>query len=158
MRNDVTPLELKLAMERRGLPTAGVDFELLAQHQNDCSRVVPGWMAPEPGRGWHLIDRDDHGSGRYLHPQSRLTAILSCEVESDGRAWLHLSASHPKRLPSWAEMRIAKETFLGDRRGVTIYPPKREYVNIHEVLHIFALLNPEAETGLPDFTGGTGSL
>lgn len=56
--------------------------------------------------------------------------------EPDG--W-HVSVSHPKRVPSWDEMRTAREAMTPD--GVTmaiLFPPSSEYVNVHErCLHLW---------------------
>lgn len=158
--------------------TTGVDFEKLAAVMADPARRVAGWEAPrEPPPGWVPARRYDRrepdrnpfdGSAVYIEPRRRLKAILSCGVELDGRAWLHLSVSYmrtghdvgPKgwRLPSWGEMGIAKLAFLGDREAYMVHPPKARYVNINErVLHWWALLD-ETESALPDFTRGTGSI
>ncbi len=157
--NDVTADEVRAAMEETGLPLDGVDFEKLAAAQNDQGRMVKGWEAPRVlPASWREVERDKDGGAKYRNPNQKLAAILTCSVELDGRAWLHLSLSHATRVPTWGEMRVAKEQFLGDREAYSILPPRARYVNIHNnVLHLFALLD-EKQCALPDFTGGTGSL
>lgn len=156
-----TPDEVRVAMEARGLNTEGVDFEKVAAAHNDDGRHVPGWEAPRVmPPSWREIvqERDDRGGAKYVNAAAKLTAILTCGFELDGRAWLHLSVSHRERVPTWGELRVAKEQFLGDREAYQVLPPRARYVNIHNnVLHLFALLDEEA-SALPDFTGGTGSL
>ena len=45
----------------------------------------------------------------------------------------HLSISHRRRFPSWAEVRDARYEFCpGNISMVMVFPPKEEYVNIHE--------------------------
>lgn len=81
----------------------------------------------------------------------KLLAILEAEEHDDGRLWAHLSVSaqSPRRLPSWKELRWAKEHFLGDRRAIMVLPPRAEYVNItFNVLNLYACLSGEP---LPDF-------
>lgn len=150
---------IERTFRRVGAPIAGVDFEKLAHVQNDDSRLVDGW---EPPHGlpteWREVARGDDGA-KWINARRRLAAILSCSVESDGRAWLHLSVSHQsKRTPTHGELRICKELFLGDRYGYAVYPPRKMYVNICEVLHVFALLDEDAAPPLPEFSGGTGSI
>lgn len=88
----------------------------------------------------------------------RLVVILTCSYEQDDRAWLHLSVSHRSRLPSWREVREAKEIFLGEREAYQVLPPPARYVNLHpNVLHLFALLDKD-QVALPDFSRGTRSL
>jgi hypothetical protein len=163
--------QIEEAFRRRGIDPTGVDFERLARHQLDTTRRVENWLAPkaqslhwqpheiELPREWREVDRGDDGGARYVNASRRLLVILSCSVEADDRAWLHLSVSRASkdRLPSHGEMKLCKELFLGDREAYAVWPPKARYVNIQEVLHLFALLDPEA-TALPDFTGGTGSI
>ena len=156
---DVTPDEVRAIMEERGVPTDGVDFVKLAAAQNDQSRTVKGWDAPRVlPASWREIERDQDGGAKYRNAAASLACILTCNVELDGRAWLHLSVSHAKRIPTWGEMRVCKEQFLGDREAYSVMPPRARYVNLHNnVLHLFALLD-ETQSALPDFTGGTGSL
>lgn len=141
-----------------GIPTDGVDFAKLAEVDAGILDV-PGWEAPRVlPASWREVKRVPDGA-QYFHAEARLSCILSCAFETDGRAWLHLSVKHQTRIPTWGELRICKEQFLGDREAVQILPPKAKYINIHtHVLHLFALLSPTAPTGLPDFTNGTGSI
>lgn len=157
-RDPVTADELRAEMERIGANTDGIDFEKLAAVQNDESRLVPGWEAPRIlPPSWLEVQRGE-GGAKYMNANARLAAILSCSIETDGRAWLHLSVSHAQRIPTWGELRVCKEMFLGDREAYSILPPRARYVNLHNnVLHLFALLD-ETASALPDFTRGTGSL
>lgn len=135
----------------------GVDWDAVAAAHNDHARRVHGWDAPRilPPL-WEEMDRSDDGSARYFARTLKLMTILSCCIENDGRAWLHLSVSHQARIPRWTELAEAKRVFIGDREAYQIMPPKERYVNINaRVLHVFALLDGDA---LPDFTRGTGSL
>ena len=156
----LTEAEIRADFERLGLSTTGVDFEKLATAQRDDSRRVPDWEAPRDlSADWKEYFRDDQGSAGWINAQRRLKVFLSCSFEQDGRAWLHVTVSHTtKRTPTHGELRIVKETFLGDRYAFAIYPPRAKYVNIGEVLHLFALLDEAAPSPLPDFTADTGSL
>jgi hypothetical protein len=156
-RPTITADELRDYWVSRGLPTADIDFEAIAAAQSG-RRDVPGWEAPRVlPTSWREVERGPDGA-KYMNANARLICILSCSVELDGRAWLHLSCSHAQRIPTWGELRVCKEQFLGDREAYSVVPPRARYVNIHNnVLHLFALLDEQA-TALPDFTGGTGSL
>lgn len=52
---------------------------------------------------------------------------------------MHISASHPKRMPTWEEMyRMFEEIGNRNEQLVMILPPKKEYVNLHDnCLHLF---------------------
>ena len=147
----------------RRLNPAGVDFEKLAEVIR-TARQPEGWSAPlilPPS--WRETSRSPmDGTTMYVNAARQLKVILSCTIETDERAWLHLSVSSTNRvkprLPNWAELGECKRVFLLDREAYQVIPPKARYVNINErVLHLFALYD-EKQSALPDFTRGTGSL
>ena len=51
---------------------------------------------------------------------------------------LHISVSAPGRYPTWDELASARDKFGGpDRRMVMHFPPRAEYVNVHDTcLHL----------------------
>lgn len=61
------------------------------------------------------------------------------EVPSNnGAVTEHVSVSLPKRLPTWNEMAEVKDIFWNDEEMVVqMHPPKSEYVNVAEVLHLW---------------------
>jgi hypothetical protein len=71
------------------------------------------------------------------------TVITSGNVEQDGKRWLHVSTAHPRRLPSWEELREVKDIFIGrERQAVQKFPKQSEYVNIHpNCLHLWCCLD-----------------
>lgn len=101
--------------------------------------------------GWYRVDLKVDGAS-YRHERSRVTAIVSCAIEQDGREWWHLSIAHPTRLPSYQELKAAKEAFLGDVLAIQIFAPRSEHVNIHpNALHLWHCPGGAA---IPDFTRG----
>jgi hypothetical protein len=154
----ITADDVKAIYEQQGISTEGLDLEKIAAVHNDPN-VPQGWEPPRVlPANWIEVMRLADGA-KYTSPNQKLAAILSCGYESDQRAWLHLSVSHRDRIPTWGEFRTTKELFLGDREAIQVLPPKAKYVNLHpNVLHAFALLDINEKIGLPDFTGGTGSI
>lgn len=164
----VTPDKLKrfvrsFRREDGNAPNDGtVDYERLAEESNNFERRrVPSWQPPAtPKGGWIEKYRDDV-IAEWINPQSRLKVIVSCNIENDGRAWIHFSISHPKRVPTWGELTTTKDAFLGDREAYQVLPPRARWVNIHpNVLNLYALYEFEGEpqVALPDFTRGTGAI
>jgi len=146
-------------VNRRGdkLNAEGVDFDAL-EREVAAQRTPAGWEAPRvlPPQ-WREVDRNPEG-GVTMYQSHHIRVILSCSIEADERAWLHMSISTRDRIPNWNELAHAKRVFLGDREAYQVIPPKARYVNINEkVLHLFALLDENA-TALPDFTRSTGSI
>ncbi len=93
---------------------------------------------------------EDRGGGRFYRYADGLGVIISGCTEGDGRRWLHVSASHKNRPPTWDKMCEVKRLFIGpDLRAIQVHPPASEYVNIHPYcLHLWACLDGD---GLPDF-------
>lgn len=86
----------------------------------------------------------------------KLAVICSAKVESDGKRWMHVSCSRPSSLPTWDDLRMVKDTFIGDRKAIQILPAQAEYVNLHpNVLHLWACLDDD---GLPDFRDPIGLI
>jgi hypothetical protein len=124
-------------------------------HPPDRTAAELSWEPPAAPRGWYVDDRRLDGA-RYYCPSRKLIAIVSISVESDGRRWLHMSLSHWNRVPTWGELRDAKQLFLGDVYAYQVLPPKSQYVNINpKVLHLWHCLDGAP---LPEFSRGSGSL
>lgn len=93
--------------------------------------------------------------GRFYRVTDGLLVLISGCTESDGRRWIHVSASHRNRPPTWEKMCEVKRLFIGpDRRAIQIHPPESEYVNLHPYcLHLWACIDDD---GLPDFRKDEG--
>jgi len=112
--------------------------------------------AQRPG-GWELAQRGADGEG-WLHQPSGMTAIWSLAREQDGRVWLHASMAHPKRIPTWEDLKRLRAWLVPlDRYVYQVLPPLDRYVNLNpNVLHLWAVVDgPEP---LPDFLRGGTSL
>ena len=59
----------------------------------------------------------------------------------------HLSISHRQRYPHWDEIREARYRFLPDDLTMCmIFPPRREYVNLHKnCFHLHEHADPKSE-------------
>jgi hypothetical protein len=110
-------------------------------------------VLPSP---WIVIEKRMDGSA-YQDPLLGLRVIASTFRAQDGKAWLHVSCSRADKLPSWDEMKLVKDLFVGiDRYAYQVFPPKSRYVNFHpHVLHLWSCLDagPMGEV-LPDFAEG----
>ena len=99
--------------------------------------------------GWYYHpDANDVLENRY----SEVRVILNVMRYSDGKAWAHLSMSRrDKKLPTWEQLREAKDLFLGKKRkAIQVLPPEDQYVNHNPgVLHLFCCLDDNDP--LPDF-------
>lgn len=103
---------------------------------------------------WRMVEIRLDGA-RYVSRQ-KLMVITSMAVEQDGRRWVHLSASHKSRIPTWSELVEIRDIFLGDVYAYQVLAPRDKHVNINDrVLHLWHCLD---EVPMPDFTQGTGSL
>lgn len=75
----------------------------------------------------------------YVKAQPPMSLFLSLEDRgADTGLWLHLSLAHPRRMPTWLELKDAKELFIGDVAAVQLLPPRSSYLNVHNFcLHLF---------------------
>jgi hypothetical protein len=98
---------------------------------------------------WAVIEKHSDGAA-YHNPITALNVICSASMERDSRRWLHVSVSHPDRLPTWDELAEVKSLFIGtERKAIQVLPPTEEHVNVHPTcLHLWACLDGD---GLPDF-------
>lgn len=107
----------------------------------------------------HGFERvEDRLDGSKWHRRrDRLTVIRSWSSELDGRSWLHVSMSHPDRLPSYKTVRDVKRVFVGDdQTALQVFPPVSQHVNQHPFcLHLWCCLDGDVT---PDFTRGGRSI
>lgn len=97
--------------------------------------------------GWESVSVGEDGA-MYRNRRTEQTVIISVAREDDGRRWLHVSTAFPTRLPTYAELAEVKRLWIGAEY--------RAHVNIHRfALHLWHCVDGD---GLPDFTGGTGSV
>lgn len=56
---------------------------------------------------------------------------LQCLITVDAGLW-HLSMSHPRRYPTWDEIKAVRYQLLPDEKTFGIlFPPIAQYVNVH---------------------------
>lgn len=97
------------------------------------------WLRLEP-----IIQTRPDGSFAAGEVFSRSTdglkVLVSLDITpSQGVMWLHVSASHKDRTPTWDDMCDVKRNFIGeDKYAVQMHPPRDEYLNrATTVLHLW---------------------
>lgn len=72
-----------------------------------------------------------------------LRAIHSLDTLDDGEVWEHVSVSRCDRLPSWEDLVLVKELFVGrEREALQLLPKRSEHINLaRHCLHIWARTN-----------------
>lgn len=110
----------------------------------------------EIGPEWRMVEAREDGAA-FVHRAKTLFVICSVGVEADGRRWRHVSMSYRNRLPSYEDLKLVKDAFIGaDRWAVQVFPKASEHVNIMPFcLHLWSC---EEQGILPDFTQGSGSI
>lgn len=108
--------------------------------------VLPaGWEKAKSGADGAAY-RNDHG----------LYVIIS-GIEIDHKRWIHVSVSRKSRLPSWSDLKVVKNLFIGlEKKALQVLPAHKEYVNLHPYcLHLWHCLDGDS---VPDFRLGTGTI
>lgn len=79
-----------------------------------------------------------------------LLVICTAAREADGKRWMHVSMSRRKRLPSYDDMCLVKDVFVGrERMALQVFARKSQHVNINPyVLHLWSCLDGDPT---PDF-------
>jgi len=98
--------------------------------------VLPSGWIEAPGHG--PVARDS----RTYVSAGGLRVIHSVDLLDDGSFWDHLSVSRVDRIPSWDDLVMVKEIFIGcEREALQLFPLRSEYVNVcKNCLHIWARL------------------
>lgn len=97
--------------------------------------------------GYRLIT--SKGMGIAQKPNS-ITVLSSVRVQDDDCLWLHVSASRGGKVPSYKDLCLIKEIFVGDERSaIQVFPKRSQHVSDYETLHLWS--NLEKDDLLPDF-------
>jgi hypothetical protein len=124
----------------------------------DVDYLFPAWAQPYVDAVPVLVFEQiaaDETSRAFRHVLTGMTVIVSGLIEADGKPWLHVSCAYHNRLPSWDDLKLVKEAFIGkDKQAVQIFPGVSKYVNFHpNCLHLWHCASRRGD-GLPDFTVG----
>jgi hypothetical protein len=113
----------------------------------------------EPPNYWKIIRRGEDGY-MCVHRFTGLGLIASASHHSDSRRWLHVSISHPNKIPTYQELADAKRDFIGeDVYAYQVFAPTKDHVNIHPFcLHLWCCLDAPNGMVMPDMSEGTGSI
>lgn len=95
--------------------------------------LPPGW-AEVPGYG------PIAAHARTYETVGGLRVIYSLDTLDDGEEWEHVSVSRRDRLPSWGDLMLVKELFIGpEREALQLLPKRSEHINLARCcLHIWA--------------------
>ena len=77
------------------------------------------------------------GHAAFKHRRKFGLQVLVSHIPSNDS--LHVSVSLPGKLPSWEDLKLVKNTFIGpDKMAFQVLPPRSEYVNLHPYcLHLW---------------------
>jgi hypothetical protein len=105
--------------------------------------------------GWQCTKVLQDGAA-FIHCTG-LSVIASVGAEYDGKRWLHVSCAYHNRLPSWDDLRMVKDVFIGKhRKAIQVIPSAEEHININpNCLHLWCCLDVDQ---LPDFARGGDSI
>lgn len=107
----------------------------------------PSYWTPSNPLMYQLISSDyDSYIKAWTYKGIRVLASVSLY---DGVEWLHISFSRQNRIPSYDEIQLVRDNFIGtDKKSIMVFPSEDHYVNIHKhCLHLwYSPSNP-----VPDF-------
>ncbi len=101
--------------------------------------------------GWR-DENERNSSGLSQRWYIGISGLLVCMEEEwhNDEWWLHVSLSRGDQIPSYEDVKLVKDVFVGfTRKAMMIFPPQSEYVNVHpNCLHLYCNLECDP---LPDF-------
>lgn len=84
----------------------------------------------EKGPNWRHPELDYDNATSWI--RGALKVLRSESMMSDGSTWLHVSVSRTDRCPTWDEMALVKDEFIGtDVYAIQVLPPRERHVNLH---------------------------
>lgn len=84
---------------------------------------------------WATVPCPIPGTRALVHPGRGHRVLIGLE-DHDGVEMIHLSISHPAKLPDWYDLVRAKNELLGQEVEAYLVVPKvSEYVNLHDNCH-----------------------
>jgi len=83
----------------------------------------------------------------YRNKGMGLVVLLSLSTLDGGARFVHCSLSRRSRLPSWQDVKVVKDTFLGeDSEAFHVLPKKDDYINLCPFcLHLWMPAETETE-------------
>ncbi|SNR99553.1 hypothetical protein SAMN04488503_2245 [Humidesulfovibrio mexicanus] len=92
-------------------------------------------LAPE----WKPVGVFPYGTAWANH-RLGLRVIMSVDTLVGDERYLHVSCSRKSRLPSWDDLKVVKDVFIGEEvEAIQCLPKKSEYVNLMpHCLHLWA--------------------
>jgi hypothetical protein len=129
--------------------------EITVRPVNDSQEVTHTISVPP---GWKVAQIAADGVA-FRIPGGRFVMASVERRPEDGCLWIHLSQSHPSRLPTWPELVEMRDALLGPEvEAYQVCPPASRYVNLHpRVLHLWACLSKTVGV-LPQFDGVIGGV
>lgn len=120
----------------------------LSQKEDHVSGILLSPIICPPPKGWRELDvKLPFPGARAYGNRDGLRALTSIEPRGD-KQWAHVSCSRGDRLPTWEDLKLVKEVFLGDVMAYQVLPPKAEWLNVHEfTLHLFHCLSGDPFAG-----------
>jgi hypothetical protein len=128
-----------------------VDALLASSSATDVGLEMLDELIPRvPPAGWAVIMREPGVVAAERWDGIRIIFSALKELDGNGKRWLHLSVSLKEHPPSWMDLRIAKDAWIGkDRLAVQVIPRAVDHYNLHpRVLHLWACLDGDP---VPDF-------
>lgn len=98
--------------------------------------VEPKFRRPVPS-DWTQVGPDSMFAWSHT---SGLRVICSTDTMEDGGTWLHVSVSRSNSLPSWDDLKLVKDAFIGrNHEAVQVLPRDEDFVNLHPFcLHLWS--------------------
>ncbi len=104
--------------------------------------------------GFRAVGAQVSLSKAYLGTKAKSSGLLvmASLLVLEDKVWYHVSCSRQDALPSYADLKLVRQYWFGDRWAIQVFPPAPEHVNVADFcLHLWHCLD---EFPLPKFSTG----
>ena len=126
--------------------------QITEEEFKDCLNLTRLYSPLALPAGWQFQETTSGPlAGQFRYANKGLLVIFTADrLWGDNKIWLHVSMSRQNRLPSYEDMTMVKDIFIGKlRQALQIFPREDRHVNIHPFcLHLWSCIGGD---GLPDF-------
>ena len=144
--------ELTLEQQKEGMnflrEKLGIKNKTLSEEENGRKRIKcsEAEFFPEPPSFWkesriNVYQLLSEEAEDYIRcwDFNGLHVLASVIQYEDRKEWLHISFSRKNRMPEYKDMKLVRNSFIGeDKKCIMVFPEKSHYVNISEYcLHLW---------------------
>lgn len=116
----------------------------MLHHVKWMEKPAPGQFALSPV--WKETQSPIGKSSAFVHKQKRLFVVASIDTLDEGNRWVHLSVSKQASQPTFMDLQMVKNHFMGqEATALQFFPAESEMVDMTDAYHLWLPLRGGAQ-------------